>query len=115
MSEEVVPKLGLWARQSKVTKGILIVTGLIIVIGGGYIIYDKFIRQPDVKKLPESEPETKIEDAIESKPEDKGKENTKEKKTDLYTLPNKGIGCSSIYDKHDGNYDYVKCNGIWYG
>lgn len=30
------------------------------------------------------------------------------------TLPNGGVGCGSVKADYDGNYYYVKCNGVWY-
>lgn len=29
-------------------------------------------------------------------------------------LPNNGVACGPIRDKYDGDYDYIKCGGIWY-
>lgn len=98
-------KLGWWASRSTGTKVLLVVLGVGIVIGGSVLAYNHFNKQDESPKTPPSTPESKPEvDAVGDK---------KEKK-DLYTLPNKGIGCSDVITNHDGNFDYVKCNKVWW-
>jgi hypothetical protein len=88
-----------WASRSTTTKVILGLLGIGIVIGG-IATYNHFTRKEDAF-VPDNgdikEPEPKTEGAI-----------------DLFTLPNKGIGCSPVRDTFDTSFSYVKCNGVWY-
>ncbi len=107
--EQTPIKLGWWASKSTGTKWFLAITGIAIIVGGGYLISTQFRRQEEPEKEKVNVPDESKDNST-VVPEEK----KEEKKTELYTLPNKGIGCSDIIDNFDSNFSYVKCNGIWW-
>lgn len=110
-------KLGWFASKSTGVKVGLILAAVTVVGAIGYGVYhfafkDKAI---DPAKKDETKTTTDEKAIVDTKipPTETHVEQPHLGTPDL-TLPNKGVGCSSPVTTYDRDYDYVKCNGIWW-
>ncbi len=129
-------KSGWWASQSKLTKGLVIGIPVLALVSLG-VWYFGFRKKDeetkggdvskkavekggdDVNSSTESKSETKTETSSTktestTKPSTSTPTTTSAQKFDVTKLPNGGKGCTDVRTTYDGNYDYVKCNGVWY-
>lgn len=108
-----------WGGQSKTAKTLYIV-GTIATIGT--IIYFATRKKGDDKKTSsDNKASQDIPDnttTTETSGGDKGASTTNTTTTETTTsksdLPNGGVGCGSVITNYDRDFDYVKCNDVWY-
>lgn len=105
-----------WSSKSTTTKGLLIV-GTLATISA--IVYfstrkkeDLSKNHLDLKKITE-EANAGASTDIENKTTEKDTQETKPQ-IDKSTLPNGGVGCGDVKTTYDKDFDYVKCDGVWY-
>lgn len=137
-------KKGWWASRSKITKGLIITGIVLAVATGVYLLVRPKDSDSNKRKKSDSDDSNSNEsqsndDVSNNETNDDGnstvnesnqdsenqseqsqssENNSNQKKQgivyDASTLPNSGEGCSEPRLNYDGNYDYVKCNGVWY-
>lgn len=105
-----------WASKSTTTKGLLIV-GTLATISA--IVYFSTRKKEDLSKNHlDLKSLTKIDDEDTSKNKEEQVNNTSpnvsKPQVDKSTLPNGGVGCGEVKFSFDRDFDYVKCDGIWY-
>lgn len=135
---ETFKKAGWWSSRSNVTKGLIITGAIVIIAGGAYLLLrDKKDDSTKVNNSNDEDNNNSVEDNEKSESntelsstdknelenEQQAEENkssvdsTQEQQGIVYdasTLPNGGVDCATPRLNYDGNYDYVKCKGIWY-
>lgn len=132
MENNLAPiKTGWWASQSVLKKGLII--GIPVILLGVGIWYFGFRKKDESKTEDGSDKKTTPENSGGDVITEQKSETTKTSsetthapqakpavthapspKIDLTKLPNGGKGCGDVKTTYDGNYDYVRCNGIWY-
>jgi len=112
-----------WGGQSKTAKTLYIVGTLAVIAGVVYFATRKKGKDTSNKNdggvtdIPKEEG-IKTPEASSSKttsstgtPEKKPQQNTF---SDKSSLPNGGVGCGDVKTTYDRDFDYVKCNGVWF-
>lgn len=96
-----------WINQSKGAKALYIIGGIGLIATGVYFATRK--KEDDSsKKTPTTDSKTQELSEQTSPNQDI------QPVIDVTTLPNKGVGCGSVKMTYDRDFDYVKCDGIWY-
>lgn len=120
-----IAKTGWWASSSTGVKIAVIVVGAALVATTVY--YVAFRKPKDVKAegkksenagggTANSEAKSNNGSSNKTSTSNAATPNTtvsSDRTVDLSSIPNSG-GCSSPQLNYDGNYDYVKCDGVWY-
>ena len=110
-----------WGGQSKFAKGIYIVGTLAAI--GGIVYFATRKKKDDFKKSSNSHSYQDIPDMNSvSKDTTSGTPEIKPANTivkpepvmDRSTFPNGGKGCGEVKTTFDRDFDYVKCDGVWY-
>lgn len=110
-----------WGGQSTTSK-VLWVGGTIVTVG--LILYFTLGNKSESKKDDKSQdiPEDKSSGGstttttttTTTKSEEKGTGTSTTPTVDKSTLPNGGKGCGVVKTTFDKDFDYVKCDGVWY-
>lgn len=105
-----------WASKSTTTKGLLI-GGTLATISA--IVYFSTRKKEDLSKNHlDLKALTKVDDEDTSKNKEEqvnnAPSNVSKPQVDKSTLPNGGVGCGDVKVSFDKDFDYVKCDGVWY-
>ncbi len=124
-STALQPSGGWWTRRSTGTKTLIIGTGIIIIITIAFIATRSKEEEPAKDKgedIPDAntaaaDTAVKPQPPTDSHPETMN--NVPPQKpvappVDPTTLPNGGNGCGPLRTAYDGNYDYIKCQNVWF-
>lgn len=96
-----------WGGQSKTAKSLYIFGTLALI---GTAIYLANRKKDGSKKLDDK----KSSDIPSDTNTDTVKADVVQVPVDKATLPNGGVGCGDIKTNFDRDFDYVKCDNVWY-
>lgn len=101
-----------WGGQSKTTKG-LYIFGAIATLGIiTYFATRDSSEKQDLKTKENSNSD--IPNTNESNSEQQLLKEDESQIIDKDSLPNKGVNCGDVKTTYDKDFDYVKCDSIWY-
>lgn len=107
-----------WGGQSKTAKG-LYITGAVALLATVtyFVVNGRKNKTASANKKAEGGkdiPDTNNTDTSKEKGAEDTQSSKEEVSFDKSKLPNGGVGCTELRTTYDRDFDYVKCDNIWY-